>query len=130
MGLQWSGGRMDPPTPAPTETLAGQAPAGVWAVLGGVRTHLSKSVKRLTLNVCCLSSLYPSAFFTASKAWAGAAYSRKMYLNRERAPLAKSRPRSPGLPTPAAVSPPCPRGGQSSRGSARRQQTLTEGRSL
>lgn len=31
-------------------------------------THLSKSVKRLTLKVCCLSSLYPSAFFTASTA--------------------------------------------------------------
>lgn len=31
-------------------------------------THLSKSVKRLTLNVCCLSSLYPSPFFTASRA--------------------------------------------------------------
>lgn len=45
-------------------------------------TYLSKSVKRLTLNVCCLSSLYPSAFLTASRAWVGAAYSRKMYLWR------------------------------------------------
>lgn len=50
-------------------------------------THLSKSVKRLTRNVCCLSSLYPSAFFTASTAWAGEAYSRKMYLSEKASSL-------------------------------------------
>lgn len=70
-----------------THQRASQHPQAPTTDLSQTPTHLSKSVKRLTRNVCCLSSLYPSAFFTASTAWAGEAYSRKMYLSEKASSL-------------------------------------------
>lgn len=53
----------------------------LWNVpLISVSMYLTKSVSRLTRNVCWLSSLYSFTFFTASTAWTKEAYSRRCTL--------------------------------------------------
>lgn len=53
----------------------------LWNVpLISVSMYLTKSVSRLTRNVCWLSSLYSFTFFTASTAWTEEAYSRRCTL--------------------------------------------------